>query len=312
MRLPFPKMPSPFVLGLAGISVASGLFAFTTRSTYRRIAQFSAGGAGIGACLTFYNDGYHSAECHHDVAKPAVLGRPLVTVRRQFHTMKDKIYSHITDRYNELGQIALGEEHLTVQEHVFSQIGVIDEDGIRSMWRMVLLDTQQQMPRHGIVSETASQRRETPVFCDLGSGVGNVCLQILAETTCSTAVGVEIIPSRHQAAEKAMENAKKFFPEVFEGKSALFALRDVVGCEDLLNEQKVSVLFTHSWMFDDDLMRKVSEVVKKVPTLKMVITSRPLVDGIIAGSPLTQHKVVHFSADWNDRAPFHVYMRNDS
>ena len=317
MRLPFPflppRMPPTVLLALAGATGASFLFFTTTRQTYRRIAMGVGVGAVIGGSLAYFNDTTHRAEYHP--SPPASIQEHHhphhnFVVRMPFHTMTQKVYEHITARYDELGQLELGEEHVTVQPHVFAQIGVIDEDGIRSMWRMLMLD-KNEAGKDGVVSKAYAARVSQPlVFCDLGSGVGNVCMQLLAETSCNKAVGIEIIPSRHRAAVQAMDNAKKYYPAVFRDKDAVFQLQDVVGCADTLNREGVNVLFTHSWMFDDELMHEVSNVVKKTPSLNWVITSRPLDESVLKETPLKRHKVVNFSADWNEKAPFHVYSRN--
>lgn len=310
-------MPGTVYLALAGATGASFLFLTTTRQTYRRIAVGLGVGAAIGGSLAYYNDTTHRSEYQQAVTAPIVQSsndrrdyHHKFVVHMPFHTMSGKIYEHITARYNELGQLELGEEQVTVQPHVFAQIGVIDEDGIRSLWRMLMLD-KHEVGKNGVVSEAYAKRVSQPlVFCDLGSGVGNVCMQLLAETSCNKAVGIEIIPSRHRAAVQAMENAKKYYPNVFGDKEAVFKLEDVVDCAKTLNQEGVNVLFTHSWMFDDELMQEVSKVVKNTPSLNWVITSRPLDESVLKETPLKRHKLVNFSADWNERAPFHVYSRN--
>lgn len=308
-------MPSNVVLGLVGASVASGMFAFTTRATYRRIAYCLASGAAAGAALTYYNDAYH---CIDPAAQPFVehrhiTGQPVHSYRPPFETMKKAIFEHISDEYNDLGQIARGEESVTVQPHVFAQIGVIDEDGVRKLWRLLSLESH-PMAKYGTTNAEAALKRQAPVvFCDLGSGVGNVCLQILGETTCNSVVGVEIIPSRHDAAEKAFANAKKHFPAVYgPEKHAAFIKKDIVECAADLNKLGVNVIFTHSWMFDDDLMSKVTTLVNSVPTLNTVVTSRPLDEKLLRREvfPDHQRRLVHFSADWNEQSPFYVYSRD--
>jgi hypothetical protein len=312
MRL--PGMPSTVVFGLMGASVASGLFAFTSRATYRRVACCLASGAAAGAALTYYNDSFHCIDpaVNASRAPQHITGKPAHAYRPPFESLKDKIFEHISGEYNELGQIARGEENVTVQPHVFAQIGVIDEDGIRKLWRLLSLDLH-PMAKYGTTNAEAAQKRQAPVvFCDLGSGVGNVCLQILGETTCDSVVGVEIIPSRHEAAQKAFENAKKYFPAVFgPEKHAAFIKKDIVECASDLNNLGVTVIFTHSWMFDDDLMQKVTTLVNSVPTLNTIVTSRPLDEKLLRQDrfPLSQRRLVHFSADWNERSPFYVYSR---
>ncbi|EPY27069.1 histone-lysine N-methyltransferase, H3 lysine-79 specific [Strigomonas culicis] len=150
------------------------------------------------------------------------------------------------------------------------------------------------------------------VFCDIGSGVGNICLQVLAETNCKKTVGVEIIPSRHKAAQTAFANAQKMFPSIYRGKNALWVEKDLVQCASTLKKEGVNVLFSHSWMFDDDLMRQFTKVITEVPSIACVITSRKLDNHLLQSTPLKLHSLAHFSADWNDKAPFYVYTRSSS
>ena len=229
--------------------------------------------------------------------------------------MMQVIYTHINPLYDELGQLELGEEELTVAPNVFAQIGVIDTDGVRSMWRSVVLPFARPLSRlEAPPTSMAGHDDAGVVFCDLGSGVGNVCMQVLAETGCRKAVGIEVIPSRHHRATEAWMRGVRFFPAVFEGKSCVFKQEDLTTSASTLIKEGVSVVFVHSWMFDDDLMGELTKLVASVPTVGCVITSRPLNDAILESvtretnrRPLVQHRLLHFSADWNDSAPFHVY-----
>lgn len=203
------------------------------------------------------------------------------------------IYAAIPQSYDDLGQLELGEEHITVQQHVFAQIGVVTPSGVLKMIHDFAIGADD-------------------VFCDLGSGVGNICMQIIADSPCKRVSGVEIIPSRNRYAERAFAEGRRLFPELFGAAHAAFLLGDVATCDGFLNKEKVTVLFTHSHMFDDDLMLKVADVVRKTPSLRVVITSRALPgfdDVSDASVQLRPRGTVTFEADWNDKSPFFVYER---
>lgn len=228
-----------------------------------------------------------------------------------FSVMSPILYQNMSPDYVERGELALGEEGLTVHPNVFAQIGVVDVNGVRRMWFNSIIDSLRQN-RQTLLNESAlsnASLEEGTVFCDIGSGVGNVCLQVLAETHCHKTVGVEIIPSRIREAEKASERAKTIYPEIFEKKEALWVKEDLVNCADVLNKEGVNVLFTHSWMFDDKLMTKLTEVITKVPSIECVVTSRKLDEKALGDFPLYLSAKKHYSADWNDEAPFFVYNR---
>ena len=235
-----------------------------------------------------------------------------------YHEISKLIYAHLDEHYESLGQLELGEEHLTVKENVFSQIGIIDVDGIRNMWRSVVIPDVRPLTRPSPPKGSIGGHDDAGViFCDIGSGVGNVCMQVLAETGCKKTIGIEVIPSRHRRAQEAFRRAMGLFPDVFFGKQAVFECVDLVDSASILNREGATVLFTHSWMFDDEVMDKLSKVIAETPSVQCVITSRPLNERILAaaaggdreGKPtrFSVHRLMHFSADWNDHAPFHVY-----
>ncbi|RNE99954.1 histone-lysine N-methyltransferase [Trypanosoma rangeli] len=230
--------------------------------------------------------------------------------------MNERIFEHISERYDELGQLEVGEEHLTVMSNVFAQIGTLDVDGIRKLWTSVVIP-QLRISMNGqtlsnCIENLTMKLEENTVFCDIGSGIGNVCLQILAETRCKKVMGVEIIPSRCRSAVIALANAKRYYPEYFAGKNAIFLNDDFVNCVSRLTEERVNVIFVHSWMFDDDLMLKLTEVVTAVPTVLCVVTSRKLADRALQGSLLKLVSQIHLTADWNDHAPFYVYTKSSA
>ncbi|AYU82167.1 conserved hypothetical protein [Leishmania infantum JPCM5] len=246
---------------------------------------------------------------HHSIAanyRPLGLTSP----PPNFAVMQPLLYKHLSEEYESRGELELGEESITVQPNVFAQIGIIDVNGVRQMWTKAiipaLLDGRK---RELLESEGESQAdlEASIVFCDIGSGVGNVCLQVLSETKCPKSVGVEIIPSRIRAAEEASKRAKLLYSDIFSKKEVVWVQGDLVKCAARLKEEGVTVLFTHSWMFDDDLMTKLTNVIAQVPSIQCVVTSRKLDEKVLASTTLRQRTLMHFNADWNDEAPFYVY-----
>ncbi|CAJ1992171.1 Histone methylation protein DOT1 [Leishmania donovani] len=246
---------------------------------------------------------------HHSIAanyRPLGLTSP----PPNFAVMQPLLYKHLSEEYESRGELELGEESITVQPNVFAQIGIIDVNGVRQMWTKAiipaLLDGRK---RELLESEGESQAdlEASIVFCDIGSGVGNVCLQVLSETKCLKSVGVEIIPSRIRAAEEASKRAKLLYSDIFSKKEVVWVQGDLVKCAARLKEEGVTVLFTHSWMFDDDLMTKLTNVIAQVPSIQCVVTSRKLDEKVLASTTLRQRTLMHFNADWNDEAPFYVY-----
>jgi hypothetical protein len=275
-----------------------------TPRAFRTIATGVAVGAVGGGSLAYIN---HLR--HHSITanfRPVGLTAPPLN----FSTMQPLLYRHLTEDYENRGELDVGEESITVQPNVFAQIGIIDVNGIRQMWTKAVIPCLQEARKRELLDssgELQADLEEKIVFCDIGSGVGNVCLQVLAETKCLKSVGVEIIPSRITAAEEAFQQAKKLYPDIFAQKQAVWLKEDLVACASKLREEGVNVLFTHSWMFDDALMSRLTEVIAEVPSIACVVTSRKLDDKIVAKTALRQKTLMFFSADWNDEAPFYVY-----
>ncbi|KAL7695502.1 hypothetical protein N2W54_001418 [Lotmaria passim] len=275
-----------------------------TPRAFRTIATGVVVGAVGGGSLTYMN---HLR--HHSITanfKPVGLTAP----PPNFSTMQPVLYRHLTEEYESRGELEIGEESITVQPNVFAQIGVIDISGVRQMWAKAIIPCLRDARKTDFLDSSGESQADLEskiVFCDIGSGVGNVCLQVLAETKCPKSVGVEIIPSRIAAAEEASKKAKKLFSDIFSQKQAVWLKEDLVDCAERLKDEGVNVLFTHSWMFDDALMTKLTEVIAEVPSIQCVVTSRKLDEKILINTTLRQKTLMFFSADWNDEAPFYVY-----
>ncbi|KAG5469805.1 hypothetical protein CUR178_01945 [Leishmania enriettii] len=277
--------------------------AFTPHA-FRIITSGAVAGAVGGGSVTYIN--YlrsHSITANH---RPLGLTPP----PPNFAVMQPLLYKHLTEEYESRGELELGEESITVQPNVFAQIGILDVHGVRQMWTKAIIPTvidgrkNEFLKREG---ESQADAEAKIVFCDIGSGVGNVCLQVLSETKCPKSVGVEIIPSRVRAAEEASKRAKLLYSDIFGKKEAVWVQEDLVKCAARLKEEGVTVLFTHSWMFDEDLMAKLTCVIAQVPSIECVVTSRKLDETMLASTMLRQRSLMYFNADWNDEAPFYVY-----
>lgn len=298
-------MSSPFVI-FGGVVVGTlvALKIVLTPRAFRIISLGLVTGAVGGGCLAYLN----SLRLHSITANYRPIGmRPPPP---NFTTMQPFLYKHLSEEYENRGELELGEEAITVQPNVFAQIGIIDVNGIRQMWTKAIMPTIVGGRQKDLLSsdgESQADLEAKVVFCDIGSGVGNVCLQVLAETNCAKSVGVEIILSRIRAAEAASQRAKALYSDIFSGKEAVWVQEDLVACASKLKEEGVNVVFTHSWMFDDALMAKLTDVIAQVPSIECVVTSRKLDESVLAATRLQLRSLTHFNADWNDEAPFYVY-----
>ncbi|KAK7202028.1 Histone methylation protein DOT1 [Novymonas esmeraldas] len=294
------------LFGGAVVGTLAVLKVATTPRAFRIILTGVVTGAVGGGALTYANHLRH----HSITANYRPLG--ITPPPPNFSLMQPLLFRHLSQEYEDRGELELGEESITVQPNVFAQIGIIDINGIRQMWSKAIIPAVVDWQRRAFLESDGESQADLEakiVFCDIGSGVGNVCLQVLAETKCPKSVGVEIIPSRIQAAHEASQRAKLLYSDIFSAKEAVWVQDDLVKCAGRLKEEGVTVLFTHSWMFDDELMTKLTDVIAQVPSIQCVVSSRKLDDKILATTPLRQRTLMHFNADWNDEAPFYVYGR---
>ena len=232
------------------------------------------------------------------------------------------VYANIlSDSYEERGELELGEEHLTVQDDIFAQIGVIEDDGMAHLF----CTTEENE------TSTISIHPNDHVV-DLGSGVGNVCMWVFAHTDARKVTGVEFIPSRHSAGVQAKKAAEMLYPNLFQEQSpeshasrrlsfvnGNIAEKVSDGDAYKLNSvySDATVYFTHSWVFDEELLNKIGDIVlHHSPKARVLLTSRriPVIDAEIDGakqsgtSPKLKYKgIMHCNADWNEEAPFHIY-----
>ena len=86
------------------------------------------------------------------------------------------------------------------------------------------------------------------VFYDLGSGIGNVAMQISIETGCKS-IGIEKELVHHMAALRLLEQCDKFEPEI--------AQRVNLWRQDLIHPTlditNATIIFMNNWCFDQDL-----------------------------------------------------------
>lgn len=272
------------------VVVGSGctMYAMNSKTSTTPWSLFGASGAG--------SEFIPSVHCSA-AEKPAAIPTT-ASSRHPYATVADVIYADVKEEYDDLGQIEFGEEALTVLPNVFAQMGVLTFEGVQQFLKTFPMN-------------------KDDVFCDIGSGVGNICLQVLHDSEVQKTVGVEVMPSRHRHAMAAMAAAKKHFPEKFSSKEAVFVKEDLVNCVQTLNDNKVTHVFSHSWMFDDELMNKFLEVIVKSETVKYVVTSRQFPEirrGELraVGFKLEENSPITLQADWNDESPFFVYKRADS
>jgi len=114
---------------------------------------------------------------------------------------------------------------------------------------------------------------EKDVFLDLGSGIGKVVLQWFFKSPIKTAYGIEAYHSRHEVARAVKKKIKAEMPELFvNGRNFHFHKGNFLDADF----DRVSIVFTCSTCFSDELMLSIGEKINKSRSIKRVMSLKPI------------------------------------
>lgn len=222
--------------------------------------------------------------------------------------------------YNNLGQVSRDEVSMTVLPNAYTQIGVLLPNGVRELFDIKIPgdeeDSTATAKKLNDNNELVLPRslNENDVFIDIGSGVGNINLQVFCETPVKKSIGIELLPSRNAYADLAKTICALFYSDLFcDGKRELeFITADFVdgknkAVKGAFNE--ATVVFSHSWMFPEELMEKFGErILKDGPNVDLVISSRA-VPQLEKQNESWNVSRAELQADWNEKSPFFIYHK---
>lgn len=145
---------------------------------------------------------------------------------------------------------------------------------------------------------------EYDTFYDLGSGIGKVATQV-ALTTRARAVGVELSPTRHNIADGIRHELLR--KNILRHPNKLRFIEGNIIDVDLSD---ASVIFMCSTCFSDELMKKITEKISKLPQVVHVITLKELtphdtydIYDFFPGEPF------NVPTTWSDNTPVYWYER---
>ncbi len=111
------------------------------------------------------------------------------------------------------------------------------------------------------------------VFLDLGSGIGKCALQVFMQSDVHKVVGIEAALPLHEQALHVSQQVKSDFPLFWENERQL----NYTG-ENFLqaNWQQATVVYTCSTCFTQELLVAIANKINLQPTVKQVLSLRPL------------------------------------
>lgn len=135
------------------------------------------------------------------------------------------------------------------------------------------------------------------VFTDVGSGVGNVVLQIYANTPIRRVRGIEYIKARHDDAVRHVGEFKKLYK--IESKELLLVNGDA--CKEDYSDS--TIVFASSTTFPPELMDCFRKTNEANPRLRYLITQKPL------GPTKLRYlgDLTTVDTSWSDGEPYRIY-----
>lgn len=146
-----------------------------------------------------------------------------------------------------------------------------------------------------LLEQLTPSRRD--VVYDLGSGIGKVVLQVALTCRVERVVGVELVRSRHEIAERVLERARE---------RGLLVTKDVqLRCADLMRTpmDDATIVYTCSTAFPDPFMRRLARRLAKLrPGLRLVTTQE-----LDPPGRFVPRQVLRLPMTWNRAGRVHVY-----
>lgn len=137
------------------------------------------------------------------------------------------------------------------------------------------------------------QLTPSDVFYDLGSGIGNVCTQVFAQTPVRKCVGIEQNPRRHAKATPRSEPGRSL-----QFRCANFAHEDI---------SDATVLFMDSVMFSGDTLTMLEHKALACPRLRYYVSMKKMPPT----TTLLYHHTRKVPVSWG-QSQYHVYRTNSN
>jgi len=146
------------------------------------------------------------------------------------------------------------------------------------------------------------QFKESDVFCDLGSGVGKVVLQVAMAVSLKKCIGVELVESRCRSAKTVLRTAQ--------GQGLIKAKRVSFRCESFLdsNISDATVVYMCSTCYSTNLMRRIVRKIKGIKKRPVTVVTLRQFDRNHRGFQFIRN--VKLDASWSSNVEAAIYKLN--
>jgi len=111
------------------------------------------------------------------------------------------------------------------------------------------------------------------VFVDLGSGKGQVVIQVFLNSVVKEVYGIELLPKLHTRAITACERLQSELPDFFHGSRKISFLS---GSFLDIPFTTATVVFINSTCFTQSLLNELGQRIENTPSIHTVLSLRPL------------------------------------
>lgn len=136
------------------------------------------------------------------------------------------------------------------------------------------------------------------IFLDLGSALGKVVIQFFLQSPVKQAIGIELLPTLHQAAMGACSRLQQDLPALF---SAQRELSFIQGDFLQLPLQNATVVLINGVCFSPSILEALGKKIKNASHIHTILTLRP-----IGCLPIPFRKAIRVEGSW-DSALCYVY-----
>ena len=158
---------------------------------------------------------------------------------------------------------------------------------------------------------TSIQLCPADAFVDLGSGVGRCVVQACLEFGCYQSHGIELSPSRHIRAQRALHDVMLHGGVGAVEASLMQGVRLVEGNLLDMPIADATVCWIASLCFSDDMMRTTADKLQaQGQKLRVVATLKPFPDGL-KGFGVAEHQYeMSWTAEWGRTCKVYIYTAN--
>lgn len=141
---------------------------------------------------------------------------------------------------------------------------------------------------------------EADNFLDLGSGMGNLVLGVYLRTRLKEVIGIEASPTLHAHGIKVLQKVFDAFPKLRESSRTLRLLQGNFLQYDF---NRVSIIYTCSTCFTQELMWLIGEKMNRAPLLRQVISLKP----IASLTRLPLKKIISIECSWDSALAYYYH-----